>query len=132
MALNFNSVTTENIETGGKAQTNGSEKGVGPNSPAILSKKVIGATNDIRSPLRDLTNTSAGLSQKPKVGTWKKLARAKRQGTNDTRRVTVAEKRACEDVIQVEEDEMRSMKSTRVLENDFISVAASVQPCRIQ
>ena len=132
MALNFKSVITENTGTSGNVQTNGAEKWVGPNSLAILSKKVTAATNETRSPLRDLTNTSAGLSQKPKVGTWKKLACAKGQGTTDTRRFIVAEKRACEDVIQVEEEDMRSMKSARVLENEFISAAAGVQPRRIQ
>ena len=132
MALNFKSVITENKGTGGNVQTNGAEKWVGPNSPAILSKKVTAAPSETRSPLKEVTNISADLCQKPKVGTWKKLARAKGQGTSDTRRFTVAEKRACEDAIQVEEDDMRSVKSARVIENEFVAAEAGVQPRRIQ
>ena len=82
--------------------------------------------------MKEVTNISVGLCQKPKGGTWKKLARAKGQGTSDTRRFIVAEKRACEDVIQVEEDDMRSLKSAQVLENEFVAAEAGVQPRRIQ
>uniref|UniRef100_A0A2N9EK22 CCHC-type domain-containing protein n=1 Tax=Fagus sylvatica TaxID=28930 RepID=A0A2N9EK22_FAGSY len=50
------------------------------------------------SPLGEITNKVAASTHKPNVGTWKKMARAKGQGTHDTRKFSVAEKRACDEV----------------------------------
>ncbi len=132
MALNFNSVIFENSGTVDKAKSNGPEEELGPAGPIMPKNKVSLSTKDPRSPLGDITNYRAVISPKPNVGTWKKMAHAKGQGSQDTRKFAIAEKRACEEVMQIKEEDMRSLKTARVLEKELISVAAGVQPRRIQ
>uniref|UniRef100_A0A2N9G6C8 Uncharacterized protein n=1 Tax=Fagus sylvatica TaxID=28930 RepID=A0A2N9G6C8_FAGSY len=108
MAINFNSVISETSGTVDKAKSNGPEEELGPASPIMPKTKVSLSTKDPRSPLGDITNNRAVISPKPTVGTWKKMARAKGQGSQDTRKFAVAEKRACEEVMQIEEEDMRT------------------------
>ncbi len=132
LALNFKSVISETSGTVDKAKLNGPEEEFGPAGPIMPKNKPSLSTKDPRSPLGDITNNRAVISPKSTVGTWKKMARAKGQGSQDTRKFIVAEKRACEEVMQIEEEDMRSLKTARVIEKEFISVAAGVQPRRIQ
>uniref|UniRef100_A0A2N9GYK3 Reverse transcriptase domain-containing protein n=1 Tax=Fagus sylvatica TaxID=28930 RepID=A0A2N9GYK3_FAGSY len=124
MALNYTSVIPEKSGTTGSKQSKGPDEWIGPGSPILIHKKASTSAKDTRSPLGEITNKVAASTHKPNVGTWKKMARAKGQGTHDTRKFSVAEKRACDEVVQVEEEELRSQKTARVLENDFLSAAA--------
>ena len=128
MALNYTSIIPENSGTAGSTKSKGPEEWIGPGSPILLSKRALTSVKGARSPLGEITNKDAASTHKPNVGTWKKMARAKGQRTHDTRKFSVAEKRACDEVLQVEEEDMRSQKTARVLENEFLSAAAGAQP----
>jgi hypothetical protein len=132
LAINYTSVIPETSGIAGSKKSRGSEEWSGPGSPILSQKRASTSAKAPRSPLGEITNKTAASTHKPNVGTWKKMARAKGQGTHDTRKFTVAEKRACDEVLQVEEEDMRSLKTARVLENEFLSAAAGVQPRRTQ
>ncbi|GMY20271.1 hypothetical protein FCV25MIE_15510 [Fagus crenata] len=132
LAVNYKSVIPETSGIAGSQKTRGSEEWSGPGSPILSQKRVLTSAVAPRSPLGEITNKTAAPTHKPNMGTWKKMARAKGQGTYDTRKFTVAEKRACDEVLQVEEEDMRSLKTARVLENEFLTAAADVQPRRTQ
>ncbi|GMY38947.1 hypothetical protein FCV25MIE_34191 [Fagus crenata] len=132
LALNFTPLIPEIHGTAGNEKSIRQEEWIGLGSPVQITSKDPYPNLGLRSPLGDITNDSTTLTQKPKVGTWKKKACAKGQGSSDFRIFTGAEKRTSEATFQLEDGEPRCLKNARVTENDFISVEAGVQPRRTQ
>jgi hypothetical protein len=90
-------------------------------------------TNDIRSPLGDITNQKDSLkpSRKKGTGTWKKKARAEASNFSSGPLFTL-EKRSCEEHRFLMDDCGRQGKVAHTVQGEFISAEAVHQPRRDQ